>query len=814
MLKRKMLYSVACMSLLAASLLAGCSSSDSGGGVAASTSAITTPSADGNVQASIGSVTINSPPVVTFALSDELGQPLDPVSFINSGGSIRFYIARISADGSKYESYVPVNDTTSANYLKVPSYDGNEDLTTAAGAAGVAAFTGRFATVSPGVYTYTFKTDVKDTAKTFKSLAYDATLTHTVVAQISRNVIKSGKTVQQASNPYINFRPDGGAVTATREVVSISACNECHGKLGLHGGSRREIMLCVMCHNEGVTVATTGVPIDLKTLVHKIHMGAKLPSIAKNVKYGIGSADYSTVGYPMMSGDPTINSTPADCVKCHKKGTNTFGKTFGNDVDRYKTTPTIGSCSSCHDLTSFTSSTSLAFNTWTSSKQNTKLIRTVTGTAHSGGAQADGTCVTCHAATGTDYNSASIKSITGAHTVFEKSSANKGVVAKILAVENSLAGQTPVITFQLTDSTGKGFAPYSSVSSATATNSISIKVGAMNGTPDFDNITDGALYTAPEDGLTYSANFGTSGTAFSIPISGNATKNGTTYYAATAASLHAVTAVDKTKGIYKVAAKNYGFNLATKVFPLPAPLPYKLPTYGGTVAYAIQATVNTPLTRSTAHGGVKTATAAAATIPVYYDLATGLPTGQSRRQSLDTANCNMCHGQLVGFHGTGRNTVEFCVMCHTPNNPVNGAADQVGAAGDFKVFVHKIHRGPALKDTAYSFEGAIADGYPNDLRRCDACHNSSTPSAVVTTPTLVGAPNGGVAATSTATNDGTRLSSWVAVCTSCHDGTTAGGTILTNPVGHALANQNTLTTNSCASCHAPNNMTVDHTPSR
>ncbi|HSB32217.1 MAG TPA: hypothetical protein VLD55_11500, partial [Candidatus Sulfobium mesophilum] len=72
-------------------------------------------------------------------------------------------------------------------------------------------------------------------------------------------------------NPYLNFRPDGQQVTATREVVAISNCNECHGKLGAHGGGRREVALCILCHNPQLIDTDTGNSINMKVLIHKIH---------------------------------------------------------------------------------------------------------------------------------------------------------------------------------------------------------------------------------------------------------------------------------------------------------------------------------------------------------------------------------------------------------------------------------------------------------------------------------------------------------------------------------------------------------------
>jgi OmcA/MtrC family decaheme c-type cytochrome len=275
-------------------LIYGCSSGNKEGENVTGT----TPSPQGNIQSTIISVTIGSPPVVTFTLFDETGTPLDPNTVLQAGGRVRFTLARIGNDGN-YQNYIKSSTPS------LPGFDSG----------------GTFATVGTGIYTYTFKTDIKDAGQTLNGLVFDPSLTHTVAAQIQRNITaKNGKGFQQAVNPYFNFRPDGQPVTVTREIVAISNCNECHGNLGLHGGGRREIVLCILCHNKGVTDPDTGNSIDFKSLIHKIHMGDTLPSNAAGGNFTIGSSDFGDVTYPFLSGDDFISGTPAKCVKCHRKG--------------------------------------------------------------------------------------------------------------------------------------------------------------------------------------------------------------------------------------------------------------------------------------------------------------------------------------------------------------------------------------------------------------------------------------------------------------------------------------------------------------
>ncbi len=63
------------------------------------------------------------------------------------------------------------------------------------------------------------------------------------------------------------------------------------------------------------------------------------------------------------------------------------------------------------------------------------------------------------------------------------------------------------------------------------------------------------------------------------------------------------------------------------------------------------------------------------------------------------ANCNNCHSFLE-VHGSNRNQVEYCVLCHNPNQTdvARRPADQLPAESvHFKTMIHKIHTGEDLK---------------------------------------------------------------------------------------------------------------------
>jgi OmcA/MtrC family decaheme c-type cytochrome len=103
------------------------------------------------------------------------------------------------------------------------------------------------------------------------------------------------------------------------------------------------------------------------------------------------------------------------------------------------------------------------------------------------------------------------------------------------------------------------------------------------------------------------------------------------------------------------------------------------------------------------------------------------------RSVVPTSACNQCHDPLIG-HGGSRNTVEMCILCHTPQtiNP------DTGLTQDMPVLIHKIHMGqnlPSVKaGTPYRIwhRGAWSDfsdvAFPSgtdELQTCTVCHQNA-----------------------------------------------------------------------------------------
>jgi OmcA/MtrC family decaheme c-type cytochrome len=148
-----------------------------------------------------------------------------------------------------------------------------------------------------------------------------------------------------------------------------------------------------------------------------------------------------------------------------------------------------------------------------------------------------------------------------------------------------------------------------------------------------------------------------------------------------------------------------------------------------------------------------------------------------------TEKCNACHGSLA-FHGDARNTVENCVTCHNPTATAGRGAEAVSI--DFRLMVHRIHRGHALtRPYVIGSHNYNEVGYPGDLRNCGACHvNGSEQLPLKADLSLVSDPNGPM----------NPLWPTAAACTSCHDSNTAAA--------HVQANTTRLG-ESCATCHGP-----------
>lgn len=250
------------------------------------------------------SVTIASPPQVTFSLTDGNGNAIkgfgsksqSATATVASVPNLAFALAKLVPEQttvlqgktltvpSRWVSYVVTT---------VPTFKSATDKTVVASVPTrpTTDNTGTLVDNGNGTYTYTFFRDITkakdqvaaatETATNknadLDDLTFDPNLVHRLTIQISGNAPGTGSntadgvTVTPAvvmANPLnviYDFIPATGkqVTDSGREITATSKCNECHQSLGgfptasaadsdatFHGGSRNNTQYCVVCHTD------------------------------------------------------------------------------------------------------------------------------------------------------------------------------------------------------------------------------------------------------------------------------------------------------------------------------------------------------------------------------------------------------------------------------------------------------------------------------------------------------------------------------------------------------------------------------------
>ncbi len=196
----------------------------------------------------------------------------------------------------------------------------------------------------------------------------------------------------------------------------------------------------------------------------------------------------------------------------------------------------------------------------------------------------------------------------------------------------------------------------------------------------------------------------------------------------------------------------------------------------------------------------------------------------ARRAVVADDACNACHGRLVAHSGI-RARANYCTLCHnsTKANDQRVSRYEVpltfAPSVDFKVMIHKIHRGSDLVAQPYVLGGSPtptkanpagtpidfgATRYPGDLRTCDACHVAGAVELPLAAEVLP-ATEFWLACTEDPASDTDNycdlrtvsetvsLPPTGAVCTACHDGPWT--------VAHAETMTSGDGVESCTTCH-------------
>jgi hypothetical protein len=380
---------------------------------------------------------------VQFTLADPQGLPLDRAGITTPGPVSTSFVAAFLPQGQNdYTAYTlrAASSTVTGISTMQPSADSG----------------GTYQTTGNGQYTYTFHTKAP--------AGFDVTATHTIGMYASRDLTEFSLGTNYDDDVF-SFVPNGSAVTNVHDEIRTITCNKCHDPLAEHGGARRSVPLCVLCHQPQNIDPNTGNQLDMKVFIHKIHMGASLPSVQAGTPYQIigymnSVNDFSTVVFPAIG--------PNNCTFCHEGGIvpppnsgqpgqggvtpppgGSLCGSAGNpgcnpdlapwpaaSVDYWSVNPARAACGACHDNVNF-----------------------ATGANHSASNLAevnDSQCSTCHIVQGELPFDASI---VGAHTIAQYAPGVPGVVFSLLRVDNGLAGQSPTVTYTIADKSGNAILP-------------------------------------------------------------------------------------------------------------------------------------------------------------------------------------------------------------------------------------------------------------------------------------------------------------------------------------------------------------------
>src|ERR1039458_5036322 len=201
---------------------------------------------------------------VDYKTTDPTGLPLDTAGIQTPGTiSASFLAAYIPKGQAQYVSYVTrvtAAVTGSATAIQATADSG-----------------GTTSTVAVGEYVYTFKTKAPT--------GFDPTASHRIGIYGSRNLTTWDLGTNYASVTY-DFVPAGGT-PAPRDMIRTANCNTCHYQLAFHGGTRRGLDLCIMCHTPQTIDPNTGNTLDMPVMTHAIHIGSSFPTIESTKPYGI-----------------------------------------------------------------------------------------------------------------------------------------------------------------------------------------------------------------------------------------------------------------------------------------------------------------------------------------------------------------------------------------------------------------------------------------------------------------------------------------------------------------------------------------------
>lgn len=703
--------------------------------------------------------TINTPPVVNFAVVDANGKHVPGLKLTDDpacrGSNVTFAIAKY--DGANWQNLISRQRLAANTATQFSVIEGTTDPKPTASITNPATALSDPSTRVVGIleenaansyYTYRFAMDVSKTLLMADAVDQKNVATGKV-ANNGNLAVKDGATVHRIAlqlcyvepvtkatvkvNPTMDFtlgangsatplKNNVGAFTDSKKVVDRASCNECHVNFAQHGGGRVEPNYCVMCHNPGSKDFNTNNEIDFKLMVHKFHMGQRL----KNDYQVVDAVARKTVNGAVTG--VIYPQNQKNCVKCHDGSATAKNKTAQGD--NWKNQASKNACFSCHD------DYKAAGSNWRLAHSSFTLVGF---SATDPDASKDFTCVGCHS-TGGIASAESVHAITQWKlgedyqynilkvTLNPATASTKRTVTVRYSVSNPKDGSE----YDLWDNSKYA---YTTVSGTTTTKNFVF--GGLNmlfgwNTADYNNA--GAM------GRPWNSNCTLAPTNTCNPTTGRPVAAALAPASGSSAaglvreggpvSINALSDVS----VVRVGTSNQ-FELTSTELP---------DTASGTGVVAFQGAVKVSKTATTRDPSTSY------TVPVknvlsYFALTDS--TASPRRVVVSADKCNACHGKFLGFsnvttaapgfggHGGSRNDPQVCVICHNGNavlrnsSIVNGVTTY-GTTVHFKSFIHQVHKEqagnyPVWPLTKSSSTGAMAGLYTG-IKNCTVCHEGDS----------------------------------------------------------------------------------------
>jgi OmcA/MtrC family decaheme c-type cytochrome len=680
-------------------------------------------------------------PFVEVRFTDAQGRPLDRTGMytegaIDAGFTAAHLPTEVRTDGTAVLTYT--------NYF-VSSVTSADGMTTAMQPQADSGGTWTDVDVATGTYRYVFAGTVPST--------YPAAETH----RIGMYATRTFDGVRYVTNATSTFRPDGMAITVTREIVTNTGCDTCHTPVSAHGGVMEDTELCVTCHSRGMADPDTGESLDFERMIHRIHRGEHLPSVAAgnpmHILDGTTDHDFSNVAFPQDI---------RNCAVCHR----------GTDANLAMTQPSRAACGSCHDDIYFDTGTPAS---WQS--------------LHPGGDRPDDSrCTVCHAPTG------------GLSPIVDRHFTNyQRPTAQVPALTIDAVTLTATRTIQLDFTVTMNGAPRDILASPMTS------LSAVVAGPTTDYLFNASFTLTTASQGTLSAIDAPNGhfrwvsaqTVDTIATNANADPLRSTPGLTITPSGTWAIGMQATQRVNDTATTTSCTGTSTT----------NCTTVLGTAPEgASWGCVSSLCTAQRLYAAIN---------PVAYFAITDT-TPVPRRQVVTVTQCNNCHSQLA-LHGGGRDNPEYCTLCHNSTfdtidrMPVPAGGTATTHTLSLAHFIHRTHTGargvtdatywgpapnprptPGTGGTPVTFNELM---FPADRRVCETCHTTNAAGFDLDALHGLRSPR-----TRLITDTRTTLATYTqgvtaSACTGCHD--------VSDVAAHAEAMTTATGTESCTVCHAP-----------